>query len=250
MVVNGSSGERYNLNKKMRRTCRNYTEFPVMGSERYIARIFDKSQRRSAVESEVRKAADIGSYYDDERPLNALYMHNKFVGFLYQGEIVSSVSPADNTGDTGIDYRRAGSSRVDGGLFMIGIQIAAAVIGAAVGWFMVYPMYATNISESWEGLSTVVQMLAELNYKGIPAIIVGITLQIFVFLKVREYVDSLLIMAAAGVVSNIIGVVLFTLLLTLIVYMVQGAISFIMRYLALIIILVVGFMWLKKKFFH
>lgn len=250
MVVNGSSGERYTLNKKVRRTCRNYTEYPVMGSGVYVARIFDGSQRRPAVEREVRAAADSGSNYDDERPLNALYKHNKFVGFLYQGEIAPPVSPADNTGDYGSDYRRAGNSRGDAGLFIIGIQIAAAVIGAAVGWFIVYPLYAANINESRAEFSTVVQMLADLNYKGIPAIIVGIALQIFVFIKIREYSDSLVIMAAAGVASNITGTVLFTSLLTLIVYLVQGAISFIMRYLALIVILVVGFMWLKKKFFR
>lgn len=250
MVVNGSSGERYSLNKKMRRPCRNYTEYPVMGSGGYVARILDRSQRRPAVESQVREAAESGSYYDDERPLNALYIHNKFAGFLYQGEIEAPMFSAEHTEDAGVNDRRAGNSGRDAGLFTIGIQIAAAVIGAAAGWFLIYPQYAVNINENWEELSTVVRMLADLNYRGVPAIIAGIVLQIFVFLKAREYTDSQAVMAAAGVAGNIAGAGLFTLLLTLIIYFVQGAIRFIMKYLAVIIILAAALLWIKKKFFR
>ena len=85
MVVNGSSGERYNLNRKMRRAGRTYTEYPILGSGGYIARIFDRSLRKPVVEAELKEAVYVGNYYEDEQPLNVLYFHNKFIGFLYKG---------------------------------------------------------------------------------------------------------------------------------------------------------------------
>lgn len=61
--------------------------------------------------------------------------------------------------------------------------------------------------------------------------------------------DSFLVLGGIGLAANIVGIVAFTVLFSLILYIVQGAIAFIMRYLVIILLIVVGFLWLKKKLF-
>ena len=59
--------------------------------------------------------------------------------------------------------------------------------------------------------------------------------------------DSFLVLGGIGLAANIVGIVAFTVLFSLILYIVQGAIAFIMRYLVIILLIVVGFLWLKKE---
>ena len=129
------------------------------------------------------------------------------------------------------------------------VQISALIIAAAIGIFAVYPMYLHNLDKNWSGLSSLVQTMAGWNKNGVPAVVVGIVFQIFAFLKLKDGVDSFLVLGGIGLAANIVGIVAFTVLFSLILYIVQGAIAFIMRYLVIILLIVVGFLWLKKKLF-
>ena len=94
-----------------------------------------------------------------------------------------------------------------------------------------------------------VQTMAGWNKNGVPAVVVGIVFQIFAFLKLKDGVDSFLVLGGIGLAANIVGIVVFTVSFSLILYIVQGAIAFIMRYLVIILLIVVGLLWLKKKLF-
>ena len=109
--------------------------------------------------------------------------------------------------------------------------------------------YLHNLDKNWSGLSSLVQTMAGWNKNGVPAVVVGIVFQIFAFLKLKDGVDSFLVLGGIGLAANIVGIVAFTVLFSLILYIVQGAIAFIMRYLVIILLIVVGFLWLKKKLF-
>lgn len=249
MVVNGSSGERYSLNKKKRHTGRTYTEYPIMGSGGYIARIYDRKLRKAMIEAEVKEAVFTGNYYEDEQPLNVLYSRNKFIGYLYKGEFeyeIASNNEETELADADNVYRQ--SNHIDSELFVIALQIAAGIVATAIGWFIVYPAYQRTIDSHMTEFSSFVRDLTQLNYKGIPAILVGIILQIVVLIKGSRFLKSPVIMTTASLISNLLGCAVFTLLLTVIVFLIHGAITFVMKYLAVIILLLVGFIWLKGKF--
>ena len=205
MNLNGSSGERYSIDKKKRYTGSNYTDYQIVGSGGYVARIFSRGQRKPAIERELLDEADSGSY----------------------------VAAGHN----------------DQTVFTWAVQISALIIAAAIGIFAVYPMYLHNLDKNWSGLSSLVQTMAGWNKNGVPAVVVGIVFQIFAFLKLKDGVDSFLVLGGIGLAANIVGIVAFTVLFSLILYIVQGAIAFIMRYLVIILLIVVGFLWLKKKLF-
>lgn len=249
MNLNGSSGERYSIDKKKRYTGSNYTDYQIVGSGGYVARIFSRGQRKPAIERELLDAAKSGAYYGEERPLNVLYSNNNFVGFLYEGEVMTGVRETagmENEADSG-SYVAAGHN--DQTVFTWAVQISALIIAAAIGIFAVYPMYLHNLDKNWSGLSSLVQTMAGWNKNGVPAVVVGIVFQIFAFLKLKDGVDSFLVLGGIGLAANIVGIVAFTVLFSLILYIVQGAIAFIMRYLVIILLIVVGFLWLKKKLF-
>lgn len=251
MNLNGSSGERYSINKKRRYTGSTYTDYQIVGSGGYVARIFNRSQRKPGVEQELLDAARSGAYYGEERPLNVLYSHNNFVGFLYEGEVAAGFGRPETAGDereTDSGYYNT-ASRSNQNVFLYAVQIAAMIIAIAIGYFAVYPMYLSNVNKNWNELSSLLQTMAGWNVNGIPAIIVGIVFQVFALRKLKDGVDSCFILGGIGLLANIAGIIAFTLLFSLILYIVQGAITFIMRYLVIIILIVVGILWLKKKLF-
>lgn len=253
MVVNGSSGERYTLNKKARRAGRIYTEYPIMGSGEYIARIFDRKLRKPMIEAEIKEAVYSGNYYEDEQPLNVLYSHNKFIGFLYKGQFdyaIPSSDVAEDVVDIANISGKANNVNLDSGVFAIVLQIAVGIISAVIGWFVIYLAYQRNIDSHMVEFTPLVQDLTKLNYRGIPAIIMGIILQVFVLIKGQKYLNSPIKMTVASFVSNILGIAAFTLLVLGIVFLIQSAITFVMKYLVTIIIVIVVFLWLKKKFFR
>ena len=181
MNLNGSSGERYSIDKKKRYTGSNYTDYQIVGSGGYVARIFSRGQRKPAIERELLDAAKSGAYYGEERPLNVLYSHNNFVGFLYEGEVMTGVRETagmENEADSG-SYVAAGHN--DQTVFTWAVQISALIIAAAIGIFAVYPMYLHNLDKNWSGLSSLVQTMAGWNKNGVPAVVVGIVFQIFAF---------------------------------------------------------------------
>lgn len=133
MNLNGSSGERYSIDKKKRYTGSNYTDYQIVGSGGYVARIFSRGQRKPAIERELLDAAKSGAYYGEERPLNVLYSHNNFVGFLYEGEVMTGVRETagmENEADSG-SYVAAGHN--DQTVFTWVVQISALIIAAAIG---------------------------------------------------------------------------------------------------------------------
>ena len=137
MNLNGSSGERYSIDKKKRYTGSNYTDYQIVGSGGYVARIFSRGQRKPAIERELLDAAKSGAYYGEERPLNVLYSHNNFVGFLYEGEVMTGVRETagmENEADSG-SYVAAGHN--DQTVFTWAVQISALIIAAAIGIFAV-----------------------------------------------------------------------------------------------------------------
>lgn len=248
MNLNGSSGERYSIDKKKRYTGSTYTDYQIVGSGGYVARILSRGQRKPAIERELLDAAKSGAYYGEERPLNVLYSHNNFVGFLYEGEVVTGsgeTAGMENEADSG-NYTAGHNDQT---VFTWAVQISALIIAAAIGIFVVYPLYLHNLDKNWSELSSLVQSMAGWNKNGIPAVIVGIVFQIFAFLKLKNDVDSFLLLGGIGLAANIVGIVAFTVLFSLILYIVQGAIAFIMRYLVIILLIVAGFLWLKKKLF-
>ena len=233
MNLNGSSGERYSIDKKKRYTGSNYTDYQIVGSGGYVARIFSRGQRKPAIERELLDAAKSGAYYGEERPLNVLYSHNNFVGFLYEGEVMTGVRETagmENEADSGRPVAAGLNDQTE--------------YAAAIGIFAVYPMYLHNLDKNWSGLSSLVQTMAGWNKNGVPAVVVGIVFQIFAFLKLKDGVDSFLVLGGIGLAANIVGIVAFTVLFSLILYIVQGAIAFIMRYLVIILLIVLGFLWL------
>lgn len=250
MVVNGSSGERYRLNGKIRHTFGNYTEYPVMGSGEYIARIFGRGQRKPVVEAAVKDAVYSGAYYDDAQPLNVLYIHNKFAGFLYQGEMCSGRASGEDEGLScgGDEDQKTESGGLESGAFLIGLQVAAAVICAAVGRFIVYPVYQGNMNDHWMEFSSLTRWLSGLDYRGIPAVIAGIILHIFVLMKGKRYMDTPIIFVAAGFAGNLAGVILYTLLVTVLLFLIQGVIALIMKYLLTVLLIAGVFLWIRKKF--
>lgn len=252
MVVNGSSGERYNLNRKMRRAGRTYTEYPILGSGGYIARIFDRSLRKPVVEAELKEAVYVGNYYEDEQPLNVLYFHNKFIGFLYKGEFDNGipVSDPEEMVDEGYTYGKSNNINMDSEMFAIALQVAAGVVAAVIGWFIIYPAYQKTMDSHMAEFTSLVQDLIKLNYHGVPAIITGIILQVAALVKGQKYLNSLIMMTTASFVSNMLGIAVFTLLFMGIVFLIQGAITFVMKYLVIIILVIVAFLWIKMKFFR
>ena len=46
MNLNGSSGERYSIDKKKRYTGSTYTDYQIVGSGGYVARILSRGQRK------------------------------------------------------------------------------------------------------------------------------------------------------------------------------------------------------------
>ena len=249
MVVNGSAGEKYNLDKKRAYVCRTYTEYPIMGSKSYIARIFDKGQRKPAIEAQVKEAVMQGTYYDDERPLNTLYIRNKFVGFLYQGEIKTAVIP-DNTmeNDYSVETQENNKTSNENKLLSLGIQFVMAVVSVLIGLYLIYPSYESSMDNNWAAFSEIVRKIAMWNYNGIPAVAVGFIMQIIAVLKRKEQFGNFVVSGLRGLIGNLLGVIIYTLIIAALVFLVHGAITFLMKYMVTIIIIVAIFTWLKWKF--
>lgn len=252
MVVKGEGGEKYTLNSKNKRTYRTYTDYQV-GNGKYIARILDRKVRNNGVEDEVEQALRSGSYYDGELPLNLLYTGKKFVGFLYEGNgDFLAAAPVTDEDDIFAENASAGKRQLPSGIgdgeqiYIIGIQVIMAVLMAVIGKTIIYPMLERFMSQYQD--STVIGMLYYLDYNGVPAIVAGIILQIVVFTSFKERISNVIYSGLTAMLANLVGMVLWTLIVMLLMMIVQGAVEFIMEYLAYIILIVGGVIWLKKKF--
>lgn len=246
MVVKGSGGEKYTLNAKNKQAYRAYTDYPV-GNGTYIARILDRSHRSSSVEEEIESAVRSGTYYEEEQPLNLLYMGKKFVGFLYAGNGNFFVETEGDLETNSMQAKKS-SIKANGGMeqvYVIGAQVAAVLVMAAVGMMAIYPILVKFMEANPD--SSIISMLHYLDYKGIPAIVAGIILQCIVFARTKESINHVIYSGLLAMLVNLAGIVLWTLLVLLLMMIVQGAVDFIMRYLLYIILFIGAGIWLKSK---
>ena len=248
MLAKGSGGERYTLDTKKKHVYRTYTDYPVAGSV-YVARIMDRGHRKSGVEADVKDAVNSGTYFEDERPLNTLYIGGKFAGFLYEGD--GSLTEASQDNVDGGDYEgfSAPSPRLrggDAGAMVLGIQAAVAVGMALISYFAIYPILKNFIARN-PG-SSIVETLHYLDYNGIPAILVGIGLQAAVFFKFRDSLENPVVggLVAAGV--NLAGTIVWTVFVMLLMTIVLGAVAFIMKYIVVIVLILGVYFWIRSKF--
>lgn len=252
MVVKGEGGERYTLNSKKKRTYRTYTDYKI-GNGKYIARILDRKNRNASVEYEIAQAVRNGLYYEDERPLNLLYLGKKFAGFLYEGNEDSLETTDDSYEYAVLEKNESGknnqllSGTGDGEqVYPIGVQVVVAVMMTVIGKVLVYPILMGFVNEN-QG-ATVIDMLYYLDYKGVPAIIAGLAAQIAVFVSFKDRMGNVIYSGLIAVLVNLAGIVLWTLIVVLLMMIVQGAVNFIMEYLVYIILIAGALIWLKKKF--
>lgn len=238
MLVKGSGGENYTLDKKRKRAYRTFTDYPVSGSEIYVARIMNRSSRSISVEMEVKDCVSSGMYYEDERPLNMLYIRGKFAGFLYEGDGSLTQEP-ENTPHNELDAPPAHTQGGREGTGILVIQVVAAAAIAIIGKLVVYPLLVSYMN-SWDN-SSIISILHYLDYNGIPAILAGITAQIYVFQKWKDSSIGSMIAIAA----NLAGCVCWTIAVLLTMALVMGAIAFFLKYFVVIVLL----LWIKKKFF-
>ena len=96
--------------------------------------------------------------------------------------------------------------------------------------------------------SSVINMLHYLDYKGIPAILAGLVAQIAFYVWSKERLNHVIYSGLAAMLVNLVGVVLWTLVVLLLMVVVQGAIDFIMTYIVYIILIIAAIVWAKKKF--
>ena len=252
MKVKGSSNEQYILESAKRLVYSGYTDYQVSGGT-YVARIFDSSLRKKNVEAVLRQAVYEGTTYGDQRPLNILYLHGKFAGFLFEGTIpeinLPKVEHTDFTyGATVAQSAAKRGSSVDNDIWKIALQIVIAIIMGIVAIFGVFPFLERYVLDNVE--SEVVQMLYFLDYMGIPALVAGLVFQIIVLLKIKDTVSNMILCGTFALIANLLGSIIWTLLVKLLMVFVQGVIMFLMRYLIIIILLGIGFIWIKKKFFR
>lgn len=264
MKVKGSSNEQYILESAKKLVCNGYTDYQVIGGA-YVARIFDWNLRKKNVEAVLCQAVYEGTAYGDEKPLNVLYSHGRFCGFLYEG-VLPEVSTM-NTGHTGHLHETSGVSSVirggtpvnngmssvvqggtpvNNGISGVAVQIAVAVVMGITALFGVFPFLEGYVIDN--AGSGVVQMLYYLDYMGIPALITGLVLQIIVLRKIKDIVSNLVLCGVLALVSNLLGSIAWTVFVMMLMALVQGVVSFLMKYLVVIILIVIGFIWLKSKF--
>ena len=247
MVVKGGGGERYTLNSKNKRAYRTYTDYPI-GNGKYVASILDRRQRNHSIEDEIELAVKNGSYFEDERPLNVLYIGKKFIGFLYEGkEILSETINRDS--EEIISKAEKQLPRAQGKseqIYIIGVQVVMAVLMAIIGIKVIYPILGRFMNEHQE--ASVINMLHYLDYKGIPAIIAGLILQIAFFSSSKVRLNNVIYSGLVAMLVNLVGVVLWTLFVLLLMIIIQGAVDFIMKYIGYIILIIVAIVWAKSKF--
>lgn len=248
MLAKGSSGEKYTLDTKKKHVYRTYTDYPVIGGI-YVARIMDRRHRNGSVEADVRDTINSGTYYDDERPLNVLYIGGKFAGFLYEGDGSLTEESRDIGDERGYEGSFMPSARLRGGdmgAMALGIQAVAAVAMALIGYFAIYPILESFMVKN--SGSSIVETLHYLDYNGIPAILVGIGMQAAVFFKFRDSLENPIIggLIACGV--NLAGTIVWTVFVMLLMTLVLGAVAFIMKYIVVIVLILGAYFWIRSKF--
>jgi hypothetical protein len=94
-------------------------------------------------------------------------------------------------------------------------------------------------------VASIAGFLAYLNYNGIPAIIVGIAAFISIWRKMPHGIFGCVLSVIAGMISSAI----FAVIVLLLIALVQGAISFLLKYFVVIILCVVVLIWLRNLIF-
>ena len=248
MVVKGGGGERYTLNSKNKKIYRTYTDYPI-GNGKYVARILNRRQRNHSIEDEIELAVKNGSYFEDEQPLNILYMGKKFIGFLYEGKEIFSETINRDSEEEIVSKTGKHLPQVQGKseqIYIIGVQVVMAVLMAIIGIKVIYPILGRFMNEYQE--SSVINLLHYLDYKGIPAIIAGLILQIAFFSSSKVRINNVIYSGLVAMLVNLVGVVLWTLFVLILMVVVQGAVDFIIKYIVYIILIIAAIIWAKNKF--
>lgn len=248
MTANGSGGERYILSGKGKKGFGSYHDYPVQGTGKYCARIFTRTKRSASAEAEIKEAVYSGGYFEGERPLNVLYIHGKFVGFLYEGILAGNEMSVDDAQEGTRSGNGFQQIRTDGNgqLIFIGTQFILILVMLYIGLSIVYPLFLGKISniepDSFAGALTV------LDHAGVPAVLAGIALQIYTLLKGKSFFPNLGICLAVAAIANLAGIIIWTCAVLAIVLLVEGVMSFLARYLISIILLLILIGWIKKRF--
>ena len=144
MKVTGSLNEIYTLESGKKMVYQGYTDYQVSGGA-YIARIYGRSLRKKDVETVLCRIVYEGTQYGDQRPLNVLYSHGHFCGFLYEGTIpeMSQDNEVGNMIYTNNNNRLCPAVRnnfiFDDDVLSIAIQIVIAIVMGIVAIIGVHP---------------------------------------------------------------------------------------------------------------
>lgn len=250
MKVTGSMNEIYTLESRKKMVYNGYTDYQVCGGA-YIARIFDRSLRKKDVEAVLCRIVYEGTRYGDQRPLNVLYSHGCFYGFLYEGTIpemsqVNEVGNMDYANNNNCFRPAVWSNFIsDDDVLDVVIQIVIAIAMGIVAIIGVHPFLKNYLLDHVE--SGIAQMLYFLDYLGIPALIVGLFFQISVSRRVKNFVNNVILCGLVAMVANLFGSIAWTALVMILITLVQGIVALFLRYLAVIILGWIIFRWLKKK---
>lgn len=244
MVVKGSCGEKYTLDTKNKRAGYGYIDYPVSGSGDYMARIMRGGNRSRSVELEIRKAVEENGCYENERPLNLLFMWGRFAGFLYEGDgdIREWTDGLQEDDFDTFDSYRAGGGVVN---LAIAAQTAAAVIMAVTGKVVVYGVLVRYMDRYED--SAIIATLHCLDYAGIPAVLAGILLQIYIFRRYRACMENPLLGVLFAMAVNLAGCVCWTVAVVLLMSLVMGAVAFIIRNLVGIVLFAGVILWIRSK---
>ena len=247
MTVNGSGGERYILGGKGKKGFGGYCDYPVQGTGKYCARIFARTGRNASVEAEIKEAVHSGGDFEGERPLNVLYFHGKFAGFLYEGILAGKETYVDESQGTysgnGFQEIRTGGNEQ---LIFIGTQLILILAMLYIGLRIVYPLFLDRISNV--DPDSFAAALAVLDHGGHPAILTGIALQIYVVLRWKRSFPNLGVCLAVAAIANLAGMILWTCTVLAVVLLVDGVMSFLARYLISILFFLFIIVWIKKRF--
>ena len=245
MTVSGSSGERYNINKKVRYAGNGYTDYPITGSNSYIVRIFGRNRCSTVAESRVKEAVCNQSSFLAEYPLDVIYKKGRFAGFLYMGTIAAA-EQQDHSEENSVGQQ---SSRYDikGTAYDIGLQAAVAVVCILVGVFGIYALFSRGLSREWADYSDLVVKLAYLNYYGIPAVLAGIITQTFTYRKWNNQFSGIVVSVVLGLIANLAGQAVYSIIILSLIYILYGVIAFVLRYLAALVFILFVAVWLKNK---
>lgn len=230
MVLNGSSGEKYKIDKKRKNEYGQYTDYSVLGSGGYCARVYNLRNRKHIMETQIKSAVVSGDYIDGEKPLNVLYLGKRFAGFLYEGELAEDYVIQE----TEQAVRKEATAFLTVGWTGLLARVVVGAVMALLGIFLIYPLAVQyGLRDGYSGLG---EMVTVLNYKGIPAVIAGIACQIIVYIKAKSYIDNVVLEVVVAVLANLVGIVVWTVL-----------VLFLARFIVVLILIAGGIQWLRSR---